>query len=154
MLSDAPPTEAATPGGKSSQSTLPDLRRLASSALIACLPVIGVAFVLRFEKFGIGVLSGYAICVALYAFLRTFVTKGMDLIVGGIQGRADRSGDGLAKAKFAALSVGKFIVIGALMYSLLGMLHVNMIGFIAGFLVSQASITLVTLTRLKKTPRF
>ncbi|HEY3331642.1 MAG TPA: hypothetical protein VGK19_16550 [Capsulimonadaceae bacterium] len=131
-------------------SPLPPLKRLAGAVLTACAPIFGVAFVIGHLRFGYGVLAGAGICIALYSLLRVFVTGGMDLMAADIEGVAQGGSTSFAKAKFAAVLVGKFFVISALMFLLLKVWHADIAGFSVGFLVSQATITYLATTYIQK----
>jgi hypothetical protein len=140
-------------GANKANEYLPEMNRLARVSFLACLPIIAIGLMLKAPRFCVGVLGGYFVCVLLYAFLRAFVTIGMDAVVADVRGQANIKVDGFAKAKFLVVSLGKFLVIGAAMVVLLGLFKVQILGFVVGFLIAQLATSLYTYRQLKNTPR-
>lgn len=144
---ESPATAGSSPEAMDAHSRgiaqMPALGRLFRAAATACAPILFGACLFRKFGFAIGVVYGLGTCAVLYAFLRSYVAYAVSVLVApGSSLR--RPGDTIAaRAQFLAMFLGKFIVLGAVLYLLLAVLKGNIAGFLTGFAVSQIAITAV-----------
>ncbi|MDR3709775.1 MAG: ATP synthase subunit I [Capsulimonadaceae bacterium] len=127
---------------------LPDMKRLATGAVLACLPLVAALLVLGHPHIALGAAAGTGVCIALYAFLRRFVAGVMGVLAPGAAGQVADPGVGAAKTLFLVGSIGKFIVIGIVLFVLISVLKANIFGFVAGFVVSQVAVTIIAVKHL------
>jgi hypothetical protein len=124
---------------------LPSVKQIVLTALLSCLPFIGIACILCKTKFAIGMLVGSLFSAVLYLFLRSFVSRSLSLIAP----LAGRGGKNAGRGAFAVIAVGKFIVIGGLLLIILWKPLVDVPGFFTGFLISQVGVTIMGVNFLK-----
>ena len=146
-------TETGKPRVARSGSQMPEMRDLSRAALYACAPVCVVAGFERKFGFALGVGYGFGTCVVLYAFLRAFVAHSVAVLVSAGDGVRRPGDSAAAKSQFIIMFLGKFIVLGAMLYLLLGVLKGNIAGFLTGFIVSQVSMTVVGYKHLNRLSR-
>jgi len=98
----------------------------------------------------LGILGGFVLGLAMGGLLYGFVNYGVSLFVpsSASQGQAQSAGQ---VGGFAALMVGKFLVIGALLFVLVVLLKLSILWMVAGFLLTQATMIGMTVSRLAKT---
>lgn len=153
MMADDPVEYAAAENSEVARPKrfLPTMKSLATAALVAVAVPVGVTLVMGAVKIGLSLLAGYGLCLCLYAFLMHFVEHGMNVIASGVRGTKSAGPDGFAKLSFWGMALGKFFVIALLMFVLIDVVHAHLGGLLAGFLVSQVAISIVTVKSLART---
>ena len=141
-----PSAEAAKPKGYE----MPTLRSLISVAATANAPLIAWFLLLAQVRPAIGLLSGLALGIVVHSILYMIVTAATKLFGGSPANPTGHQKQGQT-AGFAGLMVGKFVIIVALFYTCVSILHVNLFWLMAGFLITQAAMTGATVLRLART---
>jgi hypothetical protein len=134
-------------------AAMPEMRHLSRTALFACAPVVVVACLLMKLSFALGIVYGYGTCVVLYAFLRAYVGYAVEILAAPGTGASRPGNSPAARAQFLAMFLGKFIVLGGILYILLVVLKGNIAGFLTGFVVSQIAMTVIGYKHLNRLSR-
>lgn len=98
----------------------------------------------------LGILSGFVLGLAMGGLLYGFINYGLSLFVPSSvsQGQAQSAGQ---IGGFAALMVGKFLLIGALLFVVVVVLKLSILWMVTGFLLTQTTMIWMTVSRLAKT---
>lgn len=137
-----PPTAAPT-----SKDGLPPFRPLAVIAFAANVPVLSWLLIVGRVENALSLLAGFFVGIALYGSLHLFIGRGLEPLFAGVRGQA-KPNIGGAKTLFVALLPLKYLVIGGLMFLLIRGGHLSLLWFIAGFVVTQVSITAAAVPHL------
>ena len=131
-----------------SRDGLPAFRPLAGVAFAANVPALAWLLMVGRLGNGLSVLAGLTIGLALYGSLHLFIGRGLEPFFAGIRGQA-KPADG-AKGLFIALLSLKYLVLGGLMFLLVRGGHLSIAWFTVGFLITQVSITVATVSHLAR----
>ena len=137
--------------GAAAKAPLPSFSELARAASMAVIAAIAVALIMRRLGIAVSLAAGLVICLGMYAGIYSFVngaTKVISAIVGGKGGVSA----GQYMPQFILATLGKFIGIGVVLYSIFRFLHINLLMMLAGFLIGQVAITVTCLRSLIATP--
>ncbi|MGI4790971.1 MAG: hypothetical protein ACRYFS_19250 [Janthinobacterium lividum] len=134
---------------EASKTGLPPFRPLAIIAFSANVPIL--SWMLLTGRLGnsLSTLAGFLIGIALYGSLHLFIGRGLEPFFASVRGQAKPVVGG-TKTLFIALLPLKYLVIGGLMFLLIRGGHLSIVWFIVGFLITQISITVATVSRLAK----
>ena len=139
-----------TDGAPDQSRPLIGVRALLAAASLSCAPIVAVAAFLGYGKFALATAAGACVCVGLYAFLRSFVVQLTSVVSPGSPREEVDAGSAAAKGLFAFGVIGKFIVTGLVLWVLIGVLKIDVFGFIAGFVASQIGMTIAAVKHLAK----
>lgn len=98
----------------------------------------------------LGIFGGFVLGLAMGGLLYGFVNYGVSLFVPSSVGQGQAQSAGQVGG-FAALMVGKFLIIGALLFVLVVLLKLSILWMVAGFLLTQTTMIGMTVSRLAKT---
>lgn len=132
------------------QQVMPPFSAMVKAA--AAVNAVPIALFLTGKHFwpALGIFGGFVLGLAMGGLLYGFVNYGVSLFVPSspAQGQAQSAGQ---VGGFAALMVGKFLIIGALLFILIVLLKLSILWMVAGFLLTQTTMIGMTVSRLAKT---
>lgn len=144
---NAPPAAA---GKHLNQQVMPPLVAMIKLAAIVNAVPIALFLISKHVWPALGIFGGFVLGLAMGGLLYGFVNYGVSLFVPSSVGQGQAQSAGQVGG-FAALMVGKFLVIGALLFVLVVLLKLSILWMVAGFLLTQLTMVGMTVSRLAKT---
>ncbi len=130
-------------------SGLPPFRPLAVTAFAANVPLLSWLLLMGRLASALSLLAGFLLGIALYGSLHLFIGRALTPFFDGIRGQARPNVKG-TQTLFIALLPLKYLVIGGFMFLLIRGGHLSLPWYVAGFLVTQVSITAATVRHLAR----
>lgn len=129
---------------------LPAFSRLALVGLAVDAPFIAFALIAGNVKAAISLAAGWGLAAAVYGMLHFIVGRGLDFFTPEKPATGSQAGNMTSIAGFAAAMIGKYLVIGALLYAIWRTGYLAVLPFLGGFVLAQVGIIVFTVRHMKK----
>lgn len=129
---------------------LPPFGRLAAVGLAVDAPFIAFALIEGNVRAAVSLAAGWALAIAVYGMLHLIVGRGLDFFTPDRPAAGARTNNTGSIAGFAAAMIGKYVLIGALLFLVWRTGYLAVFPFLGGFLLAQIAIIWFTLRRMKK----
>jgi len=130
------------------KSALPKLSELFAAPLIVNGLVISFLLIEKHLLLAFAVAGGLFVGIIIFMSLHYFAEQALGLFTQAKGSSAALPG---GQMLVGLVVCGKFIVVGAIMYLLIAVLHLNIALFVVGFLLTQVSVSATVINRLAKT---
>lgn len=139
-----------TPANNSVQILLPEYGRLLKAAFFAVAPLVALSLLAGKPWWAVSLLAGCAISAAVGGALHLLIGRAMGYFVAAQRGGANaQQANPGSVLQFAALLLGKFVVIAGIAWAIASVHALNLLVVLAGFLVAHVAL-IVTATRFLK----
>jgi hypothetical protein len=128
---------------------LPSLQSLAMPPLLANGLTVALMLIGKHAAEAAAVAGGCGVGLLIYAALHVFTEKVFGTLFSRTGGVTTTAQGGLIA--FGVFAGGKFILVGAIMYGLIAVLHLSIAAFIVGFIITQITVSVPVIKRLAET---
>ncbi|HEX5324515.1 MAG TPA: hypothetical protein VFW40_12060 [Capsulimonadaceae bacterium] len=128
---------------------LPPFGKLALAGLAVDAPFIAFAMIAGNLKLAVSLAAGYLLALAVNGMQHAILGPGLDLM-SLAKPDNDRSGSSMSVLGFVAAMMGKYVLIGALLFIAWRTHYLLVLPFLGGFLLAQIGITCVAFAQSKK----
>jgi hypothetical protein len=130
------------------KTTIPPLRKLVAAPLIANGLIVSFLLMEKHLLLALGITGGALIGLIIFSSLHYFAENIFGLLIAPSAGTSSGAPGGLMM--LGVLTGGKFILVGALMFLMVAVMHLNVIAFVIGFFVTQICVSISVINRLAK----
>lgn len=129
---------------------MPPFKRLAFAGLAVDAPLVALFLIYANVRGAVSVVAGGGLALALYGMLYWIVAHGLEDADSARATRGTPGGNSLSVMRFAAAMIGKYVLIGALLFLAWKTGYLAALPFVAGFVVCQIAITWLSVRQMKK----
>ena len=129
---------------------LPAFGKLAIAGLLVDLPFIALAMIGGNLRIAVSLLAGWGLAVGVYGLLHVIVGRGLDFFTPQKPANGGQRGSMLSIFQFAGAMVGKYLLIGALLFIAWKTGYLAFFPFLGGFVLAQIGITVASVRQMKK----
>jgi len=130
---------------------LPPIGRIALAGLAANAPFIAFFLLEANVRTAVGMVAGLGLALTIYGLLHAIIGRGVDMFRAEDESDLGSGGKSISAMGFVGLMMGKYVVVAALLFFAWRTGYLEVIPFIAGFLLAQIAITWMSVSQSKKT---